>query len=905
MIPIRIQLKNFLSYGPEVQTIDFSNYQLICLSGKNGHGKSALLDAITWAIWGQARKVSDVSKPDEGLLKLGQTQMMVILDFTFNGTQYRIRREFAKTYGKPLASLEFGIVQNDTDQLIPLTEKTLRGTQAKIESMLNLDAESFINSAFLRQGHSNEFSKKSSKERKEILANILGIARYELIRKAALEKIKHASAQKNSLDLLLNSITTQLEQKSSLEAQKETIEKALSECTTQESMLADRAKKLHDERTHLSDNKQKQALITAEHDAVAAAIGKQQQQLLSIRKEWRTIHSKMCANDYAHLDAEKKSMSEKLSEQQVLLQKNLEYKEAFLHTKDLLQQRHKQLTDAHQAEHNKALMVIERLTLEKKATELQMHELSSQLMLNETEKKAYAGERQSLEKKITESTVDPEHLIAEENQFEKRKAYYQKFVAQGNFLKSELENLAQKKLLAHDEDNPSCPLCEQNLSASRKKFLKTLFTKQEHLITHQLKRLATIIKKLKALLVDQHAYLSLLKKNHDEHQLLKLKLQELGKAELKIDQNIKTIGNQLQQTAQMLQQKSELLTKSISDLEAMVKDQTQAIEHDPTYKHHKALLRDLEAKIKATAYNANEHQLLVKKMQSLEQAIQEYHALQEQSAQQKQRAQQIHALCQELKQLKKQTSILTEQLRAFDNLTTRETDLQKQEQQLQLQAQELRLQKEKILEERGKVVQQCALLIKLEKDAQEHQTAKKELDAVIDDYQAIANATSKDGIQALLIEDALPEIEEEANRLLSKLTNNQAHIIIESLRDLKKGGAKETLDIKISDPAGIRPYELFSGGEAFRIDFALRIAISKLLARRAGTSLQTLIIDEGFGSQDEEGLNHIMDALYKIQEDFAKIIIVSHLPAMKDQFPVHFFVEKGPNGSTIKIIEQD
>ncbi|MEX0672271.1 MAG: SbcC/MukB-like Walker B domain-containing protein, partial [Candidatus Babeliales bacterium] len=106
------------------------------------------------------------------------------------------------------------------------------------------------------------------------------------------------------------------------------------------------------------------------------------------------------------------------------------------------------------------------------------------------------------------------------------------------------------------------------------------------------------------------------------------------------------------------------------------------------------------------------------------------------------------------------------------------------------------------------------------------------------------------------------------------------------------------------DAVGIRPYEMFSGGEAFRIDFALRIAISKLLARRAGTSLQTLIIDEGFGSQDEEGLSHIMDALYKIQDDFSKIIIVSHLPSMKNQFPVHFIVEKGAQGSSVTICEQ-
>ena len=96
---------------------------------------------------------------------------------------------------------------------------------------------------------------------------------------------------------------------------------------------------------------------------------------------------------------------------------------------------------------------------------------------------------------------------------------------------------------------------------------------------------------------------------------------------------------------------------------------------------------------------------------------------------------------------------------------------------------------------------------------------------------------------------------------------------------------------------------MFSGGETFRIDFALRIAISKLLARRAGTALQTLVIDEGFGSQDDEGLAHIMDAIYKIQDDFLKVIIVSHLTSMKDQFPVHFVVEKGAEGSQITVVE--
>src|ERR1700730_2887952 len=100
MIPLKLQLKNFLSYGPDIQTIDFTDYPLICLSGKNGHGKSALLDAITWALWGQARKVTGNAKADQGLLRLGENQMMVVFDFALGDVTYRVRREFFMTYGK-------------------------------------------------------------------------------------------------------------------------------------------------------------------------------------------------------------------------------------------------------------------------------------------------------------------------------------------------------------------------------------------------------------------------------------------------------------------------------------------------------------------------------------------------------------------------------------------------------------------------------------------------------------------------------------------------------------------------------------------------------------------------------------------------------------------------------------
>src|SRR5690606_644660 len=117
-------------------------------------------------------------KADEGLLRLGQTSMQVILDFAFNGRHYRIKREFSLLPSKPYANLEFGIIDPDTKAVIPLTDKTIRATQEKIQSVIGLDYESFINSAFLRQGNSNEFSHKSPKDRKEILASILGLGNY-------------------------------------------------------------------------------------------------------------------------------------------------------------------------------------------------------------------------------------------------------------------------------------------------------------------------------------------------------------------------------------------------------------------------------------------------------------------------------------------------------------------------------------------------------------------------------------------------------------------------------------------------------------------------------------------------------------------------------------------------------
>jgi hypothetical protein len=78
---------------------------------------------------------------------------------------------------------------------------------------------------------------------------------------------------------------------------------------------------------------------------------------------------------------------------------------------------------------------------------------------------------------------------------------------------------------------------------------------------------------------------------------------------------------------------------------------------------------------------------------------------------------------------------------------------------------------------------------------------------------------------------------------------------------------------------------MFSGGEAFRINFALRVALSKMLARRAGAPLQTLFLDEGFGTQDPRGREAIIDAINAIADDFRLILIITHIEELKDAVP--------------------
>ena len=91
MIPVKLTMRNFMCYRDNVPPVYFDGIHLACLSGDNGNGKSALIDAMTWALWGKTR-----AKSDDDLIHSGQTETEVEFDFSVGQQTYRVVRKHAR-----------------------------------------------------------------------------------------------------------------------------------------------------------------------------------------------------------------------------------------------------------------------------------------------------------------------------------------------------------------------------------------------------------------------------------------------------------------------------------------------------------------------------------------------------------------------------------------------------------------------------------------------------------------------------------------------------------------------------------------------------------------------------------------------------------------------------------------
>ena len=187
MIPVRLKIQGFLSYREAVE-IDLRPLRIACITGENGAGKSSLLDAMTWALFGEARKndASVVNSVTAGSGGAGDKPTAeVAFEFKYEGVLYRVIRRYVIGKSGAAMSVEFHSYNPADASWTILTEKTRRETDKKICGMLHLSYDTFVNASFFLQGKADNFTRANATERKRILSDILNLSIWDVYKKKA------------------------------------------------------------------------------------------------------------------------------------------------------------------------------------------------------------------------------------------------------------------------------------------------------------------------------------------------------------------------------------------------------------------------------------------------------------------------------------------------------------------------------------------------------------------------------------------------------------------------------------------------------------------------------------------------------------------------------------------------
>ncbi len=853
MIPLHIRISGFLSYHDAVE-LDFTNIDLACISGHNGAGKSSLLDAITWSLFGEARgKSSDIIN-----LRQDVKAAEVALTFQHEDNTYRVQRTLPRNKN---TILEFQVRTQSGWK--PLTEKTTRETQTRIEQTLRLDFDTFVNASFFLQGRADQFTQQNATRRKEVLSNILGLEMWEDYKNKTAEKRKALEHAVDEIDGRIREIDAELAEEDLRKARLAELESSLNQLTT--------ARTAHES---ILENIKRNAALIEEQRKMTLMLS---DGLNRARSALAGLEERLAAKQ-----ADRDSYAD-------LIQRAREVESAYKawqKSRKELEEWDSIASQFREFEKDRAPLVeviaVERAKLEEEQRSLLVEEETirdqkSVIENLETEIEAAESSLKAAESKV----ADRLQLESERNEARERQA---ELKAENEALKTNMNELKERIDSLKAAEGASCPLCGQELSAEHR--AETLVQleiegkqKGDHFRANQAKA---------AELVKQIA-------NYE------LKITKLGSAEkerIQYASEVSLLTERMETLQRFAREWETTGKKRLKEVEKIVATGKYAVDEQKQ-------LAKLDKQLEKLGYDVSAHDSARDAELELRRVEEEYANLKSAREVSKQIESEIANLKSEIQNRETEIASLEGDYEvAQTNLKAAQSgapDLDEAERELF----RLREAENKTRSELGGAKQRVDVLevqrarrAAFEKDCEEFQRQ-------IGKYRTLERAFGKDGVPALLIEQALPQIEDKANELLERLSDGQMSIRFATqieYKDKRRDDLRETLEIQISDSAGIRNYEMYSGGEAFRVNFAIRLALSKILAQRKGARLQTLVIDEGFGSQDTQGRQRLIEAINLVRHDFAKILVITHLDELKDAFPTRIEVHKTENGSTIHVV---
>lgn len=177
MRPLKLEVQGLTSYKAKAD-VNFTGLDLFAITGPTGSGKSSLVDAITYALFGEVPRVGDSIKQ---LISQGDDRVRVDLEFSADGGRYRVHRS---TGHRGTPAVQFEHMDAETGDWLPDADR-VRDVNEHIVSILGMDYDGFVRSILLPQGQFQQFLAGKPEERRKVLDGLLRLDVYQQMQQRA------------------------------------------------------------------------------------------------------------------------------------------------------------------------------------------------------------------------------------------------------------------------------------------------------------------------------------------------------------------------------------------------------------------------------------------------------------------------------------------------------------------------------------------------------------------------------------------------------------------------------------------------------------------------------------------------------------------------------------------------
>ncbi|HDS1199761.1 TPA: SMC family ATPase [Shewanella algae] len=411
--------------------------------------------------------------------------------------------------------------------------------------------------------------------------------------------------------------------------------------------------------------------------------------------------------------------------------------------------------------------------------------------------------------------------------------------------------------------------------------------------------------------------------------------QQLQQAEQQVEQRLKHRETQLQQLQQLREQLSlagarkdaalaalpneyhslaaeaalELMARQLEQKQSewqQLKQQQQDINQQYTeaVSQHKALMQALAS---SREDNARAEQFAIKAQQTLDDALKQSGFAGRQALEQAQLDEaQMQALAEKIEAWRTQRSEQQALLKAMDERLAGQSlpELGQLESLWQQQQQQLAEAEDAWQTLNNRMQSLKGTEAQLNKEALAAQALEQEY-ALIGTLSDVANGNShsKVSLQRFVLSVLLDDVLLEASRRLALMSKGRYRLLRKE--DRAKGNKASGLELEVEDAysSKVRPVATLSGGESFMAALSLALGLSDVVqAYAGGIKLDTLFIDEGFGSLDQDSLELAVRTLMDLQSSGRMIGVISHVSEMKEQISCRIDINKHALGSSIRLV---